>query len=347
MLPATDEEKAAVVDYYLSQSPGAKVVFLQKVYAEAIVGHRHDVWDVHASDGRWWVITNPTNLYSQDQFPNMDLAVTFHMGLCLRVPRSQRQRKSDRNIWPFADVFTKLRETSDALSQADNVADYQAIGMRCRESLLSFVAAAQDVAEWPCEDAPKRADFRAWSELICNLALAGESQKERRHLFKSSLADAWTFANWLTHAQSATWHDAEAAETAVEHALGLAMSLVVRHIRSVPELCPDCGSPNLSPEEGFRGDFPEIIWERPVCADCGWTGKPVPAGERSVEEGDELITRIGGPESDQCIIPTVPLMELARPGRAGRGETKKGRKRSAAGKSAPRKAATKARPKRR
>src|SRR5580704_10586558 len=127
MLPATEEEKAEVVEYYLSQSPGAEVTFLQKVYSEAIIGHRHDVWDVHASDGRWWVITNPTNLYSQDQFPNMDLAVTFHMGLCLRIPRSQRQSKSDRNIWPFAEVFTKLREVSDALGQAQNVLDYQAI----------------------------------------------------------------------------------------------------------------------------------------------------------------------------------------------------------------------------
>jgi hypothetical protein len=51
------------------------------------MGHAHDVWDVHASDGRWWVITNPTNLYSQNQFPSMDLAVTFHMGLTLRIPR--------------------------------------------------------------------------------------------------------------------------------------------------------------------------------------------------------------------------------------------------------------------
>jgi len=65
MLPATEEEKAEVIAYYLSQSPGAEVSFLQKVYSEAIIGHQHDVWDVHANDGRWWVITNPTNLYSQ------------------------------------------------------------------------------------------------------------------------------------------------------------------------------------------------------------------------------------------------------------------------------------------
>ena len=52
---------------------------------------RHDIWDVHTDVDRWWVITEPMNLYSQDQFPNMDLALSFHVGLCLRIPRSERQ----------------------------------------------------------------------------------------------------------------------------------------------------------------------------------------------------------------------------------------------------------------
>jgi hypothetical protein len=313
MLPATEEEREAVVGYYLSQSPGAEVMFLQKVYAESILGHRHDVWDVHASDGRWWVITNPTNLYSQAQFPNMDLAVTFHMGLCLRIPRTQEQRRSDRNVIPFGDVFARLREASDALAQAQNIADYQAIGMRCREALLAFVAAAQDVTEWTTEPAPKRADFRAWSELICNTALAGPSQKERRHLLKSSLADVWTFANWLTHAHSATWNDAEAAQATTEHVLGMAASLVIRHVRAVPEQCPDCGSPHLSPEEGWREDLPEITWERPVCEDCGWVGQPIPVVVRSDDKVDKIITRVGH-NDEEHVIPTVPLMRLDRPG---------------------------------
>lgn len=315
MLPATEEEKAHVLAYYLSQSPDAEVTFLQKVYSEAVIGHRHDVWDVHASDGRWWVITNPTNLYSQTQFPNMDLAVTFHMGLCLRIPRTQEQKRSDRDIRPFAIVFTKLSEAADALNQAQNIADYQAIGMRSREALLAFIRAAQDVSDWTSEAPPKAADFRAWIELICNVALAGSSHKERRHLFKSLLAEAWTFSNWLTHAQSATWHDAEVALATTDHALGFVTSLVLRQLRSVPEQCPNCGSAHLSPQGGWREDLPEVAWERPICKDCGWTGKAVPVGERvSDSEGDELITREGSDHHEECIIPKTPLTKLAKPG---------------------------------
>jgi hypothetical protein len=58
------------------QAPDLTVEFLQKVYTENVLNHQHQVWDVHTNVDRWWVITNPTNLYSQQQFPNMDLAVT-------------------------------------------------------------------------------------------------------------------------------------------------------------------------------------------------------------------------------------------------------------------------------
>jgi hypothetical protein len=66
-------QKRAIRDYVLSQSPPETTIgHLEKVASQRILGHKHDIWDVHASDGRWWVITDPTNLYSQDQFPGMD-----------------------------------------------------------------------------------------------------------------------------------------------------------------------------------------------------------------------------------------------------------------------------------
>jgi hypothetical protein len=69
MLTATPEEEKAVIDYMNWQAPELTVEFAQKVYTENILGHEHHVWDVHTNVDRWWVITNPTNLYSQAQFP--------------------------------------------------------------------------------------------------------------------------------------------------------------------------------------------------------------------------------------------------------------------------------------
>ena len=92
-------------------------------------------------------------------------------------------------------------------------------------------------------------------------------------------------------------------------------NVLTTDIREVPDQCPECSSPHLSPQEGWLEDLPEIAWERPVCDDCGWTGKPAPVGARELDTSDELITREGGEQSDECIIPTVPLMRLDRPGK--------------------------------
>ena len=309
MLTATEEETRQVREYFEGQAPDLRVEFVQKVYAETILGHCHDVWDIHTDKDRWWVITNPSNLYSQEDFPNLDLALTFHVGLCLRIPGSERQKLSELPIEPFAQCYRYMAEAQGALSQAQEVLDYQAIGMKCREALLAFADAAQTILPWTSsEQRPKRSDLRAWAEHICNVTLAGESHKERRHLFKAQLESAWTFANWLTHAKGSKWHDAEASCATTENAISLCTSAVIRYVRGVPEACPACGSHRLSPQRGFRGDLPESVWERPTCDRCGWTGEAVRI--KSVPESPDRVDQ--APPSGECVIPTVPLRSLKK-----------------------------------
>ena len=310
MLPATKKEIESVTGYMKSQAPGLTVEFVQKVYSENVLNVRHDVWDVHTNVDRWWVITEPTNLYAQEQFPNMDLALTFHIGLCLRIPRSDRQKLSEIPAEPLAACLRVLQEASEAVGQAQEVADYQAIGVRCREALLAFADIAQKVIPWTVAgEPPKKADLKAWADHICSVALSGESQKQRRHLFKILLESAWDFANWLTHTKSSNWYDAEAAVSVTENAIGHGISAVIRHLRGVPEHCPACGSQRLSPERGYHSDFPDVTWERPTCGKCGWAGEPVPI-EEVVEPRDK--SRSAPPEGE-CIIPTIPLRQLKRP----------------------------------
>jgi hypothetical protein len=313
MLPATQEEIDHVIGYMESQAPDLKVQFVQKVYAENVLSHRHDVWDVHTDKDRWWVITNPTNLYSQEQFPNMDLAVTFHVGLCLRIPRSEKHKLSDLPIEPMAESYRYLAEASDALTQAQEVSDYQSIGVRCRESMLAFVGAAQVVLPWTAGgEKPKKADLKAWADHICSVTMAGAAHEYRRQLFKTLLESAWRFANWLTHAKSSNWYDAEAAVETTENAIGLCTSAVIRFIRGVPDVCPACGSHRLTPQRDFHTAAPEIEWERPTCPKCGWTGQPVPITEvpkAAVEEEGRP------PPEGECIVPTVPLTHLKKPSR--------------------------------
>jgi hypothetical protein len=125
MLSASQREIEHVIAYMQSQAPDLTVQFVQKVYSENVLHIRHDVWDVHTDIDRWWVITPPMNLYAQEQFPNMDLALTFHVGLCIRIPRSEQPKLSELPVEPFLKCYRGLQEASDALAQAQEVADYQ------------------------------------------------------------------------------------------------------------------------------------------------------------------------------------------------------------------------------
>jgi hypothetical protein len=307
VLAATEQELEHVRDYLNSQAPALVVSFLQKVYSESVAQVRHDIWDVHTEGGRWWVITRPTNLYSQDDFPNMDLALTFHVGLCIRVPRSEKQSLSSLPAEPFVQCFRGLEEAAEALSHADEVADFQAVGVRCREALLAFVTVVQPMLPAPPDPAPKKADLKSWVTYFCEIALRGESEKARRQLLKSMIESAWDFSNWLTHSKSSTWFDAESAVAATESSIQLFVSAAIRYDRGVPKICPTCGSHRLSPERGYHSDEPELLWERPTCDKCGWKGTAV-----QIVPNDNPDTPSSPPDED-CLLPTSALKALKRP----------------------------------
>jgi hypothetical protein len=318
VLPATEQEKDSIVAYMADEAPDLTVVMLQKVYSENVLSATHDVWDVHTDKDRWWVITNPTNLYSQDQFPNMDLALTFHIGLCLRIPRTEQQRLTDLPIEPFAEGYRLLTEAHDALGRAQEVGDYQAIGVRCRETLLAMVRAAQAVLPWPPgSEAPKKADLKAWADHLCSVALAGEHQKNRRVLFKALLVEGWDFTNWLTHTRASEWHDAEAAVSVVGNTIELVCSTMIRYLRGVPDRCPACGSRHLAPERGIHTSMPEVQWERPRCEQCGWAGEPARV------DPEPAVRESTTPPPGDCVIASVPLRALARPRKAESPDAKK------------------------
>lgn len=307
MLAATDEEIQHITDYMASQANDREVTFVQKMYAENIHGHVHDVWDVHTDKERWWVITNPTNLYSQDQFPNIDYAVTFHVGLCVRIPRSEKQKISDLPIEPLTHCYRLMAEAAAALVGAQEVADFQAVGVRCREMLLAFTDASQKVLLWSsAEEKPKSADFKAWTDHVCAIVLPGPSHENRRHLFKTLLDSAWKYSNWLTHSKHSNWHDAEAAVSVAENALSLSISKLVQHLRGVPEQCPSCGSFRLSPERARNPENEDETWERAACDKCDWTGEPTLVERQIPVQPTE-------PPQGKCVVPDSPLRKLKRP----------------------------------
>src|SRR4051794_27829228 len=72
VLRRSPREEQAICEYVESQSPKEKVLHLEKVTTEYVLDRKLDVWDVRTDGERYWVITNPTNLYSQELFPSLD-----------------------------------------------------------------------------------------------------------------------------------------------------------------------------------------------------------------------------------------------------------------------------------
>ncbi len=108
-MESPERERQYIVDYMAATTPDEKVEHLEKVHSDRIMGQDHDIWDVHTDKERWWVITGPTNLYSQKQFPSMDTALTFHIGLMTRVRNSSELAAPDEqaDFFPIA-CYLKL-----------------------------------------------------------------------------------------------------------------------------------------------------------------------------------------------------------------------------------------------
>lgn len=267
--PQPKHEAEDIRRYVEIEAHDETVAHLEKVKSEVIQGKRMDVWDVHTDKGRWWVLTNLTNLYSQDHFPSLDYTLTFHVGLMARLAE-RNDAQLDPEKERIAAAWRRLDQAEQALELADEAEEFQAVGMRCREALLAFVSAVRDrsIVE-PGLEAPKANDFVRWSEIVADTIAGGASASAIRSFLKSTAKSTWQLVSWLTHAQNAVRHDAELATGATSTVLGAFTGALMRHESKEPDRCPRCGSYRLrswyKPELGI--DPPYVT----VCGNCEWS----------------------------------------------------------------------------
>lgn len=233
------------ISAYVEDTTHEDVIHLEKVASERVGPVRHEIWDVHCSASRWWVITNPTNLYSQTDFKSRDVALTFHVGLSMRITYQQ-----DREIpvSPDAAAFLpgswrRWEQAFESYGSGDEAEDFQAVGMRLRECLVSFAEETRTEAVVPSGTIPpKGADFRAWSELLAGALARGDSSSKLRSYLKKLSSETWEYVNWLTHAKNAARYDAEIALKIVEHLLGVFTAARLRCALQSATRCTNCGS---------------------------------------------------------------------------------------------------------
>jgi hypothetical protein len=246
-----------IIRSYVEDQAHEPVSHLEKVASELVGPVRHHIWDVHCKTSRWWVVTEPTNLYSQADFKSRDVVLTFHLGLALRLmyaaDRDVPVRPEVAHLLPGS--WRRWEQAFEAFDSGDEAETFQSVGVRLRECLVSFIGETRrDDLVPEGETEPKGADFKAWSDLLANCLGPGDGSAKLRSYLKKIAVETWEYVNWLTHAKNAVRMDAEIGMKAVEHLLGMFTAARLRH--DVPGTrCADCGSYRISAG---------------VCKQCGW-----------------------------------------------------------------------------
>ncbi len=274
METSEEHEERAVREYVLMQSPEGEVIRqAEKVATHRSFGRRHDIWDVHTKKDRWWVITNHTNLYRQSDFKYMDMAFTFHLGLAQRLAMRNEPSVEDEERERLAPSWRRWQQAAEALDAAEEAEDFQAVGVRLREALISF---AHDVAQPEMvpdgQHAPKASDFIHWSELIADWAASGTTADRIRGDLKSVSKSTWELVGWLTHAKSATRTDGVIAVEATQHTLGMFGMAILRKENGEPGRCPRCSSYRLT--QDYRPELGVRHATVTRCEACGWEDLP-------------------------------------------------------------------------
>lgn len=248
-----------------------KVLHLELMKSEFVFGRRIDAWDVHTSedDARWWVITEPTNLYSHHEFPSLDYTISFHVGLAARMASRQSKAGPDEERERFKSAWRRLANTHEALDSAKEAEDFQAVGMMCRETLLDLAKSLRaEVVIAPGSDAPKASDFKNWLPHLASRFAAGPRNEHIRGYLGATGKEVWQLASWLTHTATANVHDARLVIEAVSAFLLVMCTVVMRNEANSPQCCPACASYRVANvyEPDLDLDPPYVN----VCESCGW-----------------------------------------------------------------------------
>ncbi len=251
-----------------SQARGEKVQHAEKVKSEHLLGHEYDCWDVHTEHDRYWVITSPSNLYSQKYFPSLDFTLSFHVGVTTRIMALQRGAPNAAQKSRLAPVWRRWEQAAESFDTAEEAEDFQAVGMKCRQCFIHLGRWLSKPEMVPAgQEAPQRDNFLGWAELIANAVAPGDSNDRIRSHLKAIAKSAWDLAAWLTHANGAKRTDASFVLDATHQVVEGFGGALIRLESGSPERCPQCGSYNL--DVGFN---PELM-PRPYvseCEECGW-----------------------------------------------------------------------------
>lgn len=265
-------EERHIRQYVESQSPNReKVTLVQKVGSHRIMGRVHEIYDVHTrTKKRWWVITDPTNLYLQKHFPEAQEALIYHIGLGIYMAERSRAEMDDGEQELVSPAWRRFRQALEAMDNASESEHFQAVGVMCRDALIALAKQYRS-ADWvgAVDSPPKAADFKGWSMIFAENLAQG-----RLRTYLNSLSEkTWDLAVWLQHNGNATSIEADIVIESVSHVLTTFTKLVRRLEGEEPDRCPGCDSYRLDQDVDVDDKRMGFV-STEVCEACGWRSEP-------------------------------------------------------------------------
>ncbi|MFB7797257.1 hypothetical protein [Isoptericola sp. NPDC056134] len=210
------------------------------------------------------MITEPMNLYLQTDFPHAEQALIFHVGLGAVLAEQSRGELDDNE--PTSPPWRRYCDALRAMDEASESEDFQAVGIKCRDTLIALGKQYQD-AEWLGDvgERPKGGDFKGWAHLFAERL----SEGRQRSYVKTLVDKTWDLAVWLQHNANATPFDADFVLDATGHLVTVFGRLVMRNEHDEPARCPQCESYRV--DDDIEDDQDGAgFYESVVCAACGW-----------------------------------------------------------------------------
>jgi hypothetical protein len=215
------------------------------------------------------VITGPTNLYSQELFPSLDYTFSLHVGLMARVASRDAKRAPPRELQRLRAAWRRWETATQALDAANEAEDFQAVGMRCRETLIALVKSLQkSVVTLDGQPRPQASNVPDWFDLIALHFACGARNERIRSYLRSTAKETWQLLNWVTHTSNAGLPDAQIALEATSHLLSMTTRVVAKKEAEPPVNCPTCGSYRIAAV--FDPDIPRDPSYVSLCQSCGW-----------------------------------------------------------------------------
>ena len=101
-----------IADYVHGQARDETVQNVERVKTAHVMGIPYEIFDVVTDKNRWWVITQLTNLYSQQHFPSLDYTLSFHIGLMMRMGGDSSRPGVSEEATPFEEVLRRLQRSA-------------------------------------------------------------------------------------------------------------------------------------------------------------------------------------------------------------------------------------------